>query len=183
MKSRIVGLLAAALLLCAPLPARADTITITGGLHETDFIVASLNLISDRFSLSLMGGRPLTLDFPSPGFGPDGTLDFTTPVNGDFTRGVGGTIDGVSYENVTATTHLLFSTVPVSLPNGAPDHFVGTLRTPFTLSGTIRISSSGNLLLQGDLAGSGTLEAGGNVNTNHSSAPRFEAEQVFFRFE
>jgi hypothetical protein len=152
MKGTIVVLACAAVLCGGASPARADPISITGGLISTDFVHVGLDLVSDAFALTLAGSGD-TVQMPSTfGFHAGQTVNFSATISGLFS------VTAVPSTGQFVSLQLNLIAEPVRTPFG---RFTG-LQTPFTMTGT----------LQGaDVVGAGTLTMrGGSVSALNVSA-------------
>src|SRR6185503_4154596 len=172
MKASIVGLSCAALLLCTGATARADSIAVTGGAAGTDFVVASVHLISDQFDFFLFGSALNIFQMPnSSGFHAGDTVDFSATINGPLINGGRDVIDGIFYRDqgaLLATANRVFNATPVTVTASTGQFgLLFQVGTPFTMSGFIQLDRNigtsfnpvhGDVILRSDVVGAGTLD-------------------------
>ncbi len=165
MKTHIVGLLAATLLVSFSASAHADPIAVTGGYVISDLDVSEIKFITQDFSVRFFGGsRPA-----GPGYEQILTLgtvqDFSATLTGQMVNVSDDStvINGVAYRNqgdVLAVVNLQFTATPVLYSSR-------NISTPFTMTGTLQVFRNagrsfdpvrGESILMTSVVGSGTLQ-------------------------
>src|SRR5437660_7309374 len=119
MKTRIVGLFATALLLCAAVSVSADPVVITGGgwFEAANIDGGALILISDHFNIE---GPWNCCTIPSMTVAAGSIVDFSiTPLGPP--EGAAGVVNGATYNAYTemlsfAGSSFSFAVSPITLP-------------------------------------------------------------------
>lgn len=179
MKIRILGLVAAVLLLGRASAVQADTITVTGGSFVGDNNMGALSLVSDQFDLTLQGfnrGIQATGQMLSPN-----TFQLNLAVNGNFSGY--GVVDGSVYPPssaaagpLTGTASLLFTT---SALEASPAN-TSSLTTPFNLTGSLLLVTPARTL-NTNLVSSGVLTMLANgITTQANGTVAFNGMQLRF---
>jgi len=144
MKTSIVGLACTALLCSGAATAHADAIAVSDGLISTDFVRdVRVDLVSDLFTLNLVGSAN-TIQMPSAfGFFGGAAVDFSATVNGVFHTAP------VPSTGQTVTLQLNLVATPVPVPIGR----TFTRQTPFTMTGMVQgadVFGAGTLTVHGE---------------------------------
>jgi hypothetical protein len=180
MKTRTVGVLAAALLICAATTAHADSVVVTGGAFFSAWNIdgGGITLVSDRFNVEAGWDCTSNANFSCgsfPTWSPGQVVDFSTTAVGNrpfggliSSRSGAGTVDGVDYPwtggrpgLLFGGTSLAFSVAPFPMPESTPARTNLEVTRPFTMTGVLVLTTPGGVPVFSDfVSGSGQLMFG-----------------------